>query len=321
MYQQAIQNLITGNIFGSRSQPTQKFAAGILDVAPQIYDLYGEQLGENWIQQYLPAAGGSIAYPLRQAMQQYEEAMAPKRGVMNQGQELYSRYQAPTGQKTLPTQLGEAAHDAWKLAQGGQWYNPMEDRTELMPSVQRQLGSIGSQYFGTAETAQLLEDMLSGASNWSAILPTLSDDNPYKGTLQSISAGGKAQPTSQMLMQALAFEGKKAASASGAGATTAAKPKNEELFYKLAALATDYPNKEAYRQHIANHAGELIARLGPDLYNRLLTEATRYAPEGSAGNESLPWYAKLFSQPTSYTGTGEDLIGNFIKAVKQANLW
>ena len=38
MMQQAIQNVITGKIFGPRSQPTPKFAAGILDIAPGIYD-------------------------------------------------------------------------------------------------------------------------------------------------------------------------------------------------------------------------------------------------------------------------------------------
>jgi len=315
MMRQAIQNVITGKIFGPRSQPTPKFAAGILDIAPGIYDLYGTQLGEKWLEQYLPAAGSMVTYPMRQAMQKYEEAMAPKRGVMIPGQELYSRYTTPQGQKTLPTQMQEASHAAWKLGQTGQWWNPMEGRIEMMPSTMRALAGMGSQYFGSAETAQALSDILAGASDWSQLIEMLPEDDPSRIAFES-QYSATTQPTMKAITDVVSSVLRQHASQ---------KPETVELKNALAGLAPIYHTREDYLADLQKHASEIITLIGLDEYRKLELEAVRYvqggpAPAG-ADIPGIPQQARrtlteLFGKKPPQTEPGIDHIENLLKKIR-----
>ena len=315
MMRQAIQNVITGNIFGPRSQPTPRFAAGILDIAPGIYDLYGKQLGEKWLEQYMPAAGSMVDYPMRQAMQKYEEAMAPKRGVMMPGQELYSRYTAPQGQKTLPTQMQEASHAAWKLGQTGQWWNPMEGKIEMMPSTMRGLAGMGSQYFGSAEAAQALSDILSGASDWSQLIEMLPEDDPSRVAFES-QYSAKTQPTMKAITDVVSSVLRQHASQ---------KPETVELKNALAGLAPAYHTREDYLADLQKHASEIITLIGLDEYRKLELEAVRYvqggpAPAG-ADIPGIPQQARrtvteLYGKKPPQTEPGIDHIENLLIKIR-----
>ena len=319
MMMQAIQNVITGNIFGPRSQPTPKFAAGILDIAPGIYDLYGKQLGEKWLEQYMPAAGSMVDYPMRQAMQKYEEAMAPKRGVMMPGQELYSRYTAPQGQKTLPTQMQEASHAAWKLGQTGQWWNPMEGKIEMMPSTMRALAGMGSQYFGSAEAAQALSDILAGASDWSQLIERLPEDDPSRIAFES-QYSATTQPTMKAITDVVSSVLRQHASQKDG-----AKPQEIKLEDALAGLAPQYFSRQEYLAGLEKYASEIISRIGLDAYNKLRTEAIRYVQGGPAPTgadipgipqQALRTLTELFGKKPPQTEPGLDLIGELLGRIR-----
>ena len=315
MMRQAIQNVITGKIFGPRSQPTPKFAAGILDIAPGIYDLYGTQLGEKWLEQYMPAAGSMVTYPMRQAMQKYEEAMAPKRGVMMPGQELYSRYTVPQGQKTLPTQMQEASHAAWKLGQTGQWWNPMEGRIEMMPSTMRALAGMGSQYFGSAEAAQALSDILAGASDWSQLIERLPENDPSRIAFES-QYSATTQPTMKAITDVVSSVLRQHASQ---------KPETVELKNALAGLAPIYHTREGYLADLQKHASEIITLIGLDEYRKLELEAVRYVQGGPAPSGAdipgIPQQARrtlteLFGKKPPQTEPGIDHIENLLEKIR-----
>lgn len=315
MMRQAIQNVITGNIFGPRSQPTPKFAAGILDIAPGIYDLYGKQLGEKWLEQYLPAAGSMVDYPMRQAMQKYEEAMAPKRGVMMPGQELYSRYTAPQGQKTLPTQMQEASHAAWKLGQTGQWWNPMEGKIEMMPSTMRSLAGMGSQYFGSAEAAQALSDILAGASDWSQLIERLPEDDPSRIAFES-QYSATTQPTMKAITDVVSSVLRQHASQ---------EPETVELKNALAGLAPIYHTREDYLADLQKHSSELITLIGLDEYRKLEREAVQYVQGGPAPagadipgipQQALRTVTELFGKKPPQTEPGIDHIENLLIKIR-----
>jgi hypothetical protein len=319
MMMQAIQNVITGNIFGPRSQPTPKFAAGILDIAPGIYDLYGKQLGEKWLEQYMPAAGSMVDYPMRQAMQKYEEAMAPKRGVMMPGQELYSRYTTPQGQKTLPTQMQEASHAAWKLGQTGQWWNPMEGKIEMMPSTMRALAGMGSQYFGSAEAAQALSDILAGASDWSQLIERLPEDDPSRIAFES-QYSATTQPTMKAITDVVSSVLRQHASQKDG-----AKPQEIKLEDALAGLAPQYFSRQEYLAGLEKYASEIISRIGLDAYNKLRTEAIRYVQGGPAPTgadipgipqQALRTLTELFGKKPPQTEPGLDLIGELLGRIR-----
>lgn len=327
---QALESLLKGPT-DTRSIPTQKRLANILDIAPKVYELYGEQLGEGWLQPYLPQAGAAVSQPLYRAMQQYERTMSPMRATgFDPSQALYGQYQQPTG-TSWQAQLSDAAHEAWKLGWQGQWYDPMRDTVTLMPSVEDTLREVALETAGTAGDAPFFSNFmqaLGGPTTGAATslqdiakrtIPILSDNNPMKTMLQTYLDQAPTGITQKMIQDAVSFEGgiRKAASAKG--------PETVELKNALAGLAPAYSTREDYLADLQKHASEIITLIGLDEYRKLEREAVRYVQGGPAPagadipgipQQALRTVTELFGKKPPQTEPGIDHIENLLIKIR-----
>lgn len=321
MQMQALQNVTQGGLLPQGMIPTQELVRTIIGLAPNVYSLYGPNLGEDWLKQYLPAAGSTITYPMRQALLAYERAMAPERGLSQTP--LAAQYNLPGGTPTLPMRATEAGHQQWRLAQEGKWYNPATGHVETMPSVLAELAGYGVDLFGTAGAAPSIGGAAAprgaaptmGSFDYGTTIRGLSAENPYRRTLESITAAGST-PTLSMIQSALEWQAKQKPEQA-----TPAKP--DEAYNHLAALAAEYDNTEDYRSHLRTHASEIVAKIGPDKYQALLDNADMLVRGTEAPAQNAPWPLSFFARktPAPRKGPGLDLVGEFIKEAKASKVW
>ncbi len=264
---QAFKELYEGTLVPKGYMPSQDLMKSILASAPNMYRLYGPNLGDDWLKQYLPAEGSAITSGMRQAIQAAERASAEYRGVPPMGGGLASSYKL-AGAPTLPATLGEAQHEQWELGQRGQWYDPVnKDFGAMLPSVKKALSDATAQTLVGANVAVPFEGMTFGntagqpkdAISLESIGLNISPGNPYSGQIMGFLNMGmlpswelqqKArQAELQMQKQTTAKREKEAADAI---------PDQNDIQAEFAALAPYYDNAFDYYDDIVNNWNDVV---------------------------------------------------------------
>lgn len=189
----------------------------------------------------------------------------------------------------------------------------MEGRIEMMPSTWRALAGMGSQYFGSAEAAQALSDILAGASDWSQLIERLPEDDPSRIAFES-QYSATTQPTMKAITDVVSSVLRQHASQ---------EPETVELKNALAGLAPAYSTREDYLADLQKHASEIITLIGLDEYRKLELEAVRYVQGGPApaGAPGIPQQARrtvseLYGKKPPQTEPGIDHIENLLTKIR-----
>ncbi len=335
MQKQALEDLYYGRIVPEGMVPTASLVQDILAMAPKVNALYRDWIGEDWVKQYLPAAGSTITSPMRQALLEYERNMTPLRGGLNP-QSFASMYSTPAGIPTLNTRLQEAGHTAWELGQMGQWLNPATGRIEITPRVRSMFAEGGIPIFeaagGAPPVGRPAQGAVAGSPGRSSGAPTLdynkligslSNDNPYKSQIQSVLNQGWV-PTANLIGQAIDWQNK-------ANQKADKEPSPQQFGNALAALAAEYDDPAEFQQHLMLHYAELVPIIGENAFRDLYMNAAQWVGRAGQTQQSKPapmtaagQAGALFRNVFGKRQTKEpgiDAIGEFIRQMRSAGLW